>query len=250
MPTCNSWDAPSYKEHAQFVSYLALPVVDLLAPKDDELILDLGCGDGSLAKEIENLGAKVIGVDRSANMVKACKTRGVESYALCATQLPYKDKFDAVFSNAVLHWIDDPKLVLEKIHRSLKDQGRFIAKFGGEGNIKFLTQAMQTVFENHPEFGPFENPWYFPSSQEYKKHLEEQGFEVHTIELIKRPTKIDDIANWLNIFANGIIAHLSPTQQIQFKQEVRTLLKSQLYTKEDGWVADYVRLRLKASKIR
>ena len=107
---------------------------------------------------------------------------------------------------------------------------------------------MQEVFNNHKEFGAFNNPWNFPKDSEYKQLLQENGFNVEYIELIPRPTKIDDISNWLDIFANGIISHLTQDQQNLFKEEVREILKPKIYSQKDGWVADYVRLRLKAHK--
>ena len=108
---------------------------------------------------------------------------------------------------------------------------------------------MQQVFDNHQEYGTFNNPWYFPSDEYYKKLLADNGFKVEYIELIPRPTSIDDISNWLDIFANGIVSHLTNKQQLKFKQEVREILKPKIYTEKNGWVADYVRLRLKAIKI-
>ncbi len=248
MKETNTWDTNKYKNHANFVSNLALPVVELLNPKKDEIILDLGCGDGTLALEIQKYGTKVIGVDLSENMINKAKEVGIEAYVMSATELNFENKFDAVFSNAVLHWVKEPKKAIEKIYKSLKKQGRFIAEFGGYGNIKYLTDAMQQVFDLHPEYGKFNNPWYFPSDEEYKQFLENNGFEVEYIKLIPRPTKIDDISNWLDIFANGIVSHLTQEQQKQFKDEVREILKPIIFNEQDGWIADYVRLRLKAVK--
>lgn len=248
MKESNTWDAENYNKHAGFVSNLAMPVIDLLAPQENENILDLGCGEGTLAVEIEKFNAKVIALDLSADMVKKTKAKGIEAYVMSATQLQFGNEFDAVFSNAVLHWVKDSKTAINKIHTALKDNGRFIAEFGGYENIKYLIDTMQEVFSNHPEYGQFNNPWYFPKETEYKKLLENNGFHVEYIELIPRPTKIDDITNWLDIFANGIIAHLTQEQQKQFKEEVREILKPKIYSQQDGWVADYVRLRLKAVK--
>ena len=248
MKETNNWNANNYNKHADFVSILATPVVELLKPKKDEKILDLGCGDGTLAVEIEKAGTKVVAVDLSEDMVEKTKEKGVEAYVMSATELTFQDEFDAVFSNAVLHWVNEPKIAIQKIYNSLKDGGRFIAEFGGYGNIKHLTDAMQKVFDKHPEYGKFHNPWYFPKVQKYKTLLEEGGFEVGYIELIPRPTKIDDISNWLNIFANGIVSHLTHEQQINFNNEVREILKPIIYSKKEGWVADYARLRLEATK--
>ncbi len=249
MKETNTWNADKYKKHAIFVSNLAFPVVELLNPQPNEKILDLGCGEGTLAVEIEKLGAKVIGVDLSESMVQKTKEKGIEAYVMSATDLTFENKFDAVFSNAVLHWVKEDKKAIQKISKSLKVNGRFVAEFGGYGNIKFLTDAIKEVFDKHQEYGKFNNPWYFPKDKDYKKLLEDNGFKVEYIKLIPRATKIDDISNWLDIFANGIISHLSYKQQVQFKKEVREILKPKIYSKKDGWVADYVRLRLKAYKI-
>ena len=248
MSNTNKWNADKYKKHADFVSNLAFPVIELLNPKENEKILDLGCGDGTLAVEIEKFNAQVIAVDLSESMVAKTQERGIPAYVMSATELTFKNKFDAVFSNAVLHWIKDADTSIKKIYRSLKPKGRFIAEFGGYGNIKFLTDAMQKVFNQHKEFGTFNNPWNFPKDSDYKQLLEDNGFNIEYIELIPRPTKIDDISNWLDIFANGIISHLTQEQQSVFKQEVREILKPKIYSERDGWVADYIRLRLKAYK--
>lgn len=248
MKETNKWNANQYNKHAGFVSNLALDVVKLLNPKKDEKILDLGCGDGTLAVEIKKYNTKVTAIDLSQSMVDKTRAKGIEAFVMSATGLLYTNEFDAVFSNAVLHWVLDSQTAIKKMHKSLKSNGRFIAEFGGYGNIKYLTDAMQEVFDNHKEYGKFNNPWFFPNDTEYKELLELNGFIVEYIELIKRPTKIDDISNWLDIFANGIVSHLTKEQQNTFKQEVRGILKPKIYTEKDGWVADYVRLRLKAIK--
>jgi 2-isopropylmalate synthase len=249
MKETNNWNADKYNKHADFVSNLATPVVDLLNPIENEKILDLGCGDGTLAVEIEKFNTKVIAVDLSQSMVEKTKEKNIEAYVMSATDLNFNNEFDAIFSNAVLHWVKDSKIAINKINTSLKDNGRFIAEFGGYGNIKFLTDAMQKVFDKHKEYGEFNNPWYFPKDTDYKKLLEGNGFKVEYIELIPRPTLINDISNWLDIFANGIVSHLTNEQQLNFKQEVREILKPKIYTEKNGWVADYVRLRFKAIKV-
>ena len=245
----NSWDANKYNKHANFVSKLALPLIDLLEPKEGEKILDLGCGDGTLALEILKYGANVECVDLSQEMVKKAKEKGLDAKVMSATNLSYTNKFDAIFSNAVLHWVKDAKLAVKNIAKALKSGGRFITEFGGEGNVKAIVDAMQEVFKNNKEYKEFENPWYFPSVNEYKKLLEDEGFEVDYIKLIPRPTPIDDISNWLELFTNGLTKHLNKEQEQKFRDEVKKLLKPKLYNQKDGWVADYVRIRVKAVKI-
>jgi SAM-dependent methyltransferase len=152
-------------------------------------------------------------------MVEKTKEKNIEAYVMSAIELNFNNEFDAVFSNAVLHWVKDSKIAINKINTSLKSNGRFIAEFGGYENIKFLTDAIQKVFDKHKEYGEFNNPWYFPKDTDYKKLLEDNGFKVEYIELIPRPTSIDDISNWLDIFANGIVSNLTSEQQLNSKYD-------------------------------
>ncbi len=132
----NSWNAQEYNKHASFVLTLALPVVDLLAPIEGEVILDLGCGEGTLALEIQKSGAKVTGVDLSHEMVKNSRAKGIDATVMSVTELEFKNRFDAVFSNAVLHWVKESETAVRNIYEALKPNGRFVAEFGGEGNCK------------------------------------------------------------------------------------------------------------------
>ena len=245
----NEWNANTYNKHANFVSVLGLPVVELLNPEAEEYILDLGCGDGTLAVEIEKYGSKVIAVDLSIDMVEKAKEKGLDAYVMNVTDLPYVGVFDAVFSNAVLHWVKESELAVKNIHKVLKPNGRFVAEFGGYGNVEHIVQAMNVVFGRHLEYGKFDNPWYFPTVEEYTALLEAQGFEIRYIERIIRPTPIDDIANWLAVFTNGVTEHLTLEQKEQFRHEVREILKDKIYRDDEGWVADYVRLRVEAVKL-
>ena len=248
MKETNRWSADHYNKHASFVSDLALPVVDLLEPVEGEKILDLGCGEGKLAIEIERSGAKVTAVDLSEDMVEKARERGLDAHRMSATELPFINEFDAVFSNAVLHWVKESESAVKHIHRALKERGRFVAEFGGEGNMRMVVGAIEEVFGRHPEFGAFKNPWYFPSVEAYRDLLESCGFEVAQIERIPRPTPIDDIIHWLDVFANGIVSHLREEERVLFNQEVRMLVKPKLYEEVKGWHADYVRLRVQAFK--
>jgi trans-aconitate methyltransferase len=249
MKESNIWNQNKYSKHADFVSNLALPLIDLLNPKANEHILDLGCGDGTLALEIKKKTNNVIGVDLSANMVQKAKDNGIQAYIASATNLNFENQFDAVFSNAVLHWLKEPNLALDQVYKVLKQKSRFIAEFGAYGNIQRLVKAIDEVFSKNKDFGTFINPWYFPTQTEYIQLLEEHSFYVQSIETIVRPTPIDDILNCLDIFANGIIDALNEQQKIDFKSQVKEILQDELYNKIDGWHIDYVRLRFKAIKV-
>lgn len=244
-----SWDVQQYQESASFVPQLGTPLLQLLAPQKQEKILDLGCGDGKLTLEIKNYGCEVIGVDSSTEMVNAAQKLGLNTQVLSGDSLNFKEEFDAVFSNAALHWMVNKNQVVAGVYKALKPQGRFIGEFGGEGNIKHLVTVISDIFQDFPEFGEFKNPWYFPSVAEYSEILTETGFTVDHIELIPRPTPLKNgVIQWLRIFANGITNNLTKEQQEKFLKEAESRLYPLIYSEPEGWVADYVRLRFKAIK--
>ena len=244
-----TWEAQKYQKHADFVSKLGMPVVELLDPKPHETILDLGCGNGTIAHTLNNLCHEVIGIDFSADMVAAARELGVDAMVMDGENITLNSTFDAVFSNAALHWMLHPENVLQGVNRVLRDGGRFVGEFGGEGNVTTILEAMETIFSKHPEFGSFTQHWYFPSCEDYTTLLQKNGFNVEYIELIPRSTPIDDISNWIDVFGNGMMANLNREQKEQLKYEVREYLKSKLYSDETGWSADYIRLRFKAVKL-
>ncbi|MEH6393325.1 class I SAM-dependent methyltransferase [Pseudoalteromonas sp.] len=244
-----AWNASQYINHASFVAEHGSPVLDLLNPKLGERILDLGCGDGALTQDIEQMGASVHGVDSSESMIEAAQKRGLSAEVMSGDSLSFHNEFDAVFSNAALHWMINEESVLSGVSNALKPNGRFVGEFGGQGNVGALVNAMTKVFESHAEFGEFVNPWYFPSVEEYKQKLQDHGFHIHYIELIPRPTPLESgIGEWLKIFSNGITKNLNPKQNDQFLNEVEYLVKPHLFI-EGQWVADYVRLRFSAQKV-
>ncbi|OUS11900.1 SAM-dependent methyltransferase [Gammaproteobacteria bacterium 53_120_T64] len=245
----NQWQASAYTEHAAFVSSMATEVVSLLAPVAGESILDLGCGDGQLAEYISAQGCLVSCVDASPSMVSAAKARGLSAALANGNKLEFSNHFDAVFSNAALHWMLDPEAVLEGVYRALKAKGRFVAEMGGQGNISALLKAMTDVFSENKDFGTFNNPWFFPSESDYRRLLERTGFRVDSIERISRPTPLaSGIEQWLAVFADSICADLNAQQKKRFFTQVKVRLVGTLYSENDGWVADYVRLRFKAVK--
>lgn len=243
-----NWDADQYVDHAAFVAELGLPVLVLLEPRRGERILDLGCGDGALAVTIAKSGAMVHGVDSSPSMVERARKRGVSAEVKSGENLSFRNRFDAVFSNAALHWMRDADAVLEGVFNALKPGGRWVGEFGGEGNVAALVQAMERVFEDHSEFGEFENPWYFPGVDEYRRKLQQAGFKVQSLEIIPRPTPLSSgVREWLKIFSQGITKNLSEAQRDVFLNEVEEKVRPSLQIKGQ-WVADYVRLRFSTIK--
>jgi len=248
--TKQTWNATQYVDHAAFVAKLGNAVVTLLNPVPDERILDLGCGDGTLTLKLAEAGACVHGIDASESMVATAKKRGLCAEVCSAEKLTIENRFDAVFSNAALHWMTDYEAVIKGVHRALKPHGRFVGEFGGQGNIAALTDAMGRVFAKHDNFGAFKNPWFFPAVEAYRQALEDGDFRVNYIKLIPRPTPLETgVREWLKIFASCITQALDAQQKELFYKEAEELLKPVLLTKKEGWVVDYVRLRFAASRV-
>src|SRR5579871_6724772 len=142
MSAAQTWDPATYARNARFVSDLGAPVVELLAPQPGERILDLGCGDGALTKKLADVGCVVVGVDSSAAQIEAARELGLEAHVMAAESLPYREEFDAVFSNAVLHWIKNADPMIAGVYRALKPGGRFVAECGGYGCVNKVRTAL------------------------------------------------------------------------------------------------------------
>lgn len=243
------WDPLTYQQNARFVSDLGMPVVELLAPKRGERILDLGCGDGALTQKIAALGCHVVGVDNSEAFVSATKELGLDARVMDGHLLAFQDEFDAVFSNAALHWMQRPDAVIDGVSRALRRGGRFVAEFGGTGNVSHIVEALSAALEERGFNAVDYNPWYFPSISEYRSKLQAQGFAVEYIELIPRPTPLPgDVAGWLSTFAQSFAAALPTMEQAAYFLQVRDKLQSSICDKNGTWIADYVRLRVCARK--
>jgi trans-aconitate methyltransferase len=251
MSTAQTWDPAIYARNARFVSDLGSPVLELLAPKPGERIMDLGCGDGVLTKKLADLGCEVVAVDSSVPQVEAAKKLGLNAHAISAEELQYEEEFDAVFSNAVLHWIKRTDLMLAGVYRSLKSGGRFVAECGGHGCIHKIRTALVQALDRRGFDGEARVPWYFPSPGDYATRLERVGFRVDSIALIPRPTPLPgDIIGWLETFALSFFQGFSDEARSDYLQEVRMVLEPQLRDADGTWVADYVRLRFAATKPR
>lgn len=244
-----TWNAQQYQDNASFVAELGAPVVELLNPQFHESVLDLGCGDGTLTEKIAKAVKEVVAIDSSPSMLEATRKRGLNAVLMSGDSISYQNTFDAVFTNAVLHWITDYDSVIKGVYTALKPNGRFVGEFGGHGNIATLIKAMETLASQHEEIGTFTNPWFFPQADEYKRHLESHGFMVSYIELIPRPTPLKTgVKKWLKVFANHIILGMSPELEEDFFNQIEQLVKPTLHSEKDGWFADYVRLRFHANK--
>ncbi|MGE3622409.1 MAG: trans-aconitate 2-methyltransferase [Bdellovibrionales bacterium] len=240
------WDPNKYEKNARFVSDLGMPVVDLLAPKPGERILDVGCGDGVLTEKLAAMGCDIVGIDASPAFVAVARARGLDARVMKAQELAFVHEFNAVFSNAALHWIKPPEAVLKGIHRALKRGGRFVAEFGGQGNVAPIVNALNDALKARGIDPAKINPWYFPSDTEYAALLAKNGFTVKQIALIPRPTPLPgDVGGWLETFAGDFTAALPESERPVFLMEVHDRLEPQLYdAARNEWLVGYVRLRL------
>ena len=247
------WDAGLYDDKHSFVWKLAAGVLELLDPKPGERILDLGCGTGHLAAKIAEAGAQVVGVDRSPEMIRQAREKypALRFEVMDARELTLGGVFDAVFSNATLHWIKEPERVITGIGKLLRPGGRFVAEFGGKGNTAELLKAIDRAWKKLGLPGPSPHPWYYPSVAEYGAVLEKDGFEVTYATLFDRPTPLDDgergLRNWLEMFGASFTEGLPDTKRGRLKEEIEEQLRSILF--HDGhWVMDYRRLRVVAKR--
>jgi len=246
-----SWNAQTYAANAHFVPELGQPVLDMLQVRPGERILDLGCGDGALTVRVAALGAQVVGVDSSDNMIAAARQRGVDARAMDARSLTFDNEFDAVFSNAVLHWVNDvPDAPVAGAFRALKPGGRFIGEMGGHGCVGAIAVALlATLAQRGVRDAATWIPWYFPTAEDYDRRLRNAGFVTRSVQLVPRPTPLPTgMRGWLETFANPFCAALPKAERASFLDEVTNLLQPVLCDTQGRWTADYIRLRFVAEK--
>ncbi|HZU08285.1 MAG TPA: methyltransferase domain-containing protein [Pseudacidobacterium sp.] len=247
--TQQTWNASQYARNARFVADLAGGVFELLDAKPGERILDLGCGDGALTARMAATGADVTGVDSSPDMIAAAQSLGLNARVLNAEALDFDREFDAVFSNAALHWVRNQDAMLSGVHRALKPSGRFVAEMGGHGNIAAIQVALAAVFTKYGIDTALDGQNYcFPTPASYAARLRRHGFDVHYIELIPRPTPLPEsgMRGWLETFCSALFARLSTSQRETALEETVALLRPVLCDERGQWTADYVRLRFLA----
>lgn len=242
------WDPQQYAAHARFVADYGMDVVDLLAPQAGESVLDLGCGDGALTLEIVRRGAHVVAVDSSPEMVVAARSNGLDARVVDGHALPFHSEFDAVFSNAALHWMIRPDEVIRGVRRALRPGGRFVAEMGGNGNIATVQATVHAALARRGIDAPLHMNRYYPTVEAYRDLLMAAGFSIPLIFTFERPTPLPgDIGEWVRTFDRAMLARLPQHQHAEFIAEVREAVRPRLYDAVAGqWVLDYVRLRFVA----
>ncbi len=241
-----TWSADSYATHARFVSDLAGEIVSWLAPQPSERILDVGCGDGALTRRIADAGADVIGIDISQSLLSAARELGLDARCMSVTDMAFDAEFDAVFSNAVLHWVQEPERAIDRMRAALKDGGRLVAEFGGHGNVAAIVTAMRAVARARGGAEALAAPWFYPTAAEYAALLEKGGFKVRRAGVFPRQTPLPTgMRGWLETFRAPFFDQFGPLAEAA-KSEVEDLLRPALCDRSGNWTADYVRLRVVA----
>jgi trans-aconitate methyltransferase len=247
-PPEQRWNPEIYARNARYVSDLGVEVVELLAPRAGERILDLGCGDGVLTERLIAAGCSVVGIDSSDEQIAAARSRGIDARVERAQSLPFHEEFDAVFSNAALHWMKDAAAVARSVFRSLKPGGRFVGELGGAGNVAIIRGALFDAIHRRGIDPVPLNPWFFPTDDEYREILDRAGFAVRTMTLFERPTPLPTgMEGWLEMFAQPFLGVFDRRDRQEVISEVCAAVRPFLHGAQ-GWYADYVRLRFAAER--
>jgi len=243
------WNADRYATHARFVSEQGGWLVKALAPRPGEHILDLGCGDGFLTRRIAESGATLVGLEADPDMGQKARDQGVKVLKADAHDLAEEDTFDAVVSNAALHWMRRPERVFANVFKALKPGGRFIAEQGGFGNIAAICTAMMAALEARGHADRVKLPWDFPTVQTQSKRLQAAGFRIQSITLTPQATLLPTgLDGWLQTFAGPFVDDLPELEQQSIRSDVIRRLKPVLCDEDGNWTADYVRLRFQAAR--
>jgi trans-aconitate methyltransferase len=248
------WDASAYDNKHSFVWKYGREVLELLAPREGERILDLGCGTGHLTSQIAAAGATVIGLDKSSTMIERARELypDLRFETADATSFHFDDPFDAVFSNAAIHWMKDQGGVADSVFKALKAGGRFVAEFGGKGNIQKLRSALREVLDAGGYGWDREaTRRYYASIGEYATLLEAHGFRVTYAAHFDRPTKLDGnesgLQKWLEVFADNELAGVPADKRERVIKLVEQRLRPELF-RDGSWYLDYKRLRVVATR--
>ncbi|PSL46793.1 trans-aconitate methyltransferase [Chitinophaga niastensis] len=248
----DQWNADLYKEKHAFVFEYGNSLIDWLQPQAGEVILDLGCGTGELTAQLAEKGAQVTGIDASAAMIESARAHypNITFEVGDATTFSLPVQFDGIFSNATLHWVREKEKAIARMYAQLKKGGRLVIEMGGKGNVQSILITLEKVMQQKGyTYVPF---WYFPSPAEYTTLLEKAGFKIDRVHFFDRPSKLVDpatgIIDWLEMFGHYLFTNVPEKDKNAILQQVQQELAPQIM-KDGDLYADYVRLRVAATKI-
>jgi trans-aconitate methyltransferase len=249
-----TWDSALYDEKHAFVFKYGEDLLKLLNPQKNELVIDLGCGTGHLTHKIAEAGALVTGIDNSAEMIEKARHEYPSLHFERQNGINFKldELVDAVFSNATLHWIPEKEKVIAAVYYALKKGGRFVAEFGGKGNVDNILKAIKNVLMQE---GFTENAlidiWYYPSIAEYAMLLEKQGFRVVYATHVDRLTEFNNpetgMYDWINMFCGDFFKDIENAEKEELISKIIEDLRATNY-KNSKWYGDYKRIRIVAIK--
>jgi len=245
----DNWDSSLYDDRHSFVWRAGASLVDLLGPQTGERILDLGCGTGHLTAKIAESGASVTGLDSSTSMIAQARQNfpALKFVLGDARDFQFDEPFDAVFSNAALHWIQEAEAVVRCVAAALRPDGRFVLEMGVKGNVARIRKAIEDVLTEACRSPKC--PWFYPTLGEYATLLEKCGFEVRMAQTFDRWTKLEHpkrgLREWLEMFAGPYFEGIPPEERTALVNAIEDRLRPDLY-RDGAWWADYRRLRVEA----
>lgn len=249
-----NWNPQLYNDKHSFVYDYGEDLIELLQPKKDERILDLGCGSGQLTYKISQLAGKVVGIDSSKEMIDDAKLKfkKIDFQVANAADFNFKEKFDAIFSNATLHWVVKYKEAIKCMFDNLNNDGRIVLEFGGKGNVQTIVDQLRKSLARRGYVEQSElKQWYFPSIGEYATELEAVGFKVAMAQHFNRPTELADkstgIKDWITMFGKAFFNNVRLKHIEEIKEEIQEKIQSKCF-KNEKWYADYKRIRIVAVK--
>lgn len=255
MTMTTTWNAQCYDEKHAFVFKYGEDVVRQLAPRPGERILDVGCGTGYLTHLIAQAGARVTGIDNSPAMIQRAQAAypDLDFRVMSVANMTFDTPFDAIFSNATLHWVLEKENAIDQIYHALRTGGRLVLEMGGKGNVEDIIVATRKALTRHNYFqNAAKQLWYFPSLGEYTSLLEKRGFQIKYASHFDRPTRLQDTADgikdWVSMFGNAFFNDLSAAETDKILNEIQETIRPTSY-RNQSWYADYKRLRIEAIKL-
>lgn len=247
------WDARGYADEFSFVHKYGEDVLLLLDAPKGSSVIDLGCGNGALTAKLRDMGYNVTGIDASGEMLEIARQNhpGIKFIQADATTFKLREKADAVFANAVFHWIDADKqeTLLQNIADNLRTNGQLVFEFGGKGCGETVHAELEKGFSTRGLKYP--RVFYFPTIGEYAPIMEKCGFLVQEAYLFDRPTPQkgkDGLREWINMFVKAPFEGMTREMKEEIINEAAETVKDKLFV--DGtWIVDYVRIRMKSIKI-